>query len=503
MPQTRRHSYIVSLLGIRHVIVAINKMDLVDYAQDAFDRIAREYHDFASRLEFGDVTYLPLSALKGDNVVEPSAAMPWYRGATLMHLLETVHIAAERNLKDLRLPVQLVMRPDHTFRGFAGTLASGVLRRGATVAVMPSGQRSTVTSIETFDGPLEEAVAPMAVTVTLADEIDVSRGDMLVDPEHAPLSTHDFEAMVVWMAEEPMVLGKEYLLKHTTQLVGGRITAVRYGVDVNTMEHVEAAALALNQIGRCVIETNRALYFDAYRRNRTTGAFILVDRVTNRTVAAAMIAEGVAPRSYWDAEPAITEPAPKPPVTRAEHEARLGQRAVTLLLTGLTGSGKTTLAQAVERRLFDAGRTALVWDGVAMRRGIAKDLGYSDRDRSENVRRFAEVAGMLNAAGLVVIGALIAPRDDVRRRAAALVGEDRFLTVHLECPVAVCRERDQRLKGLYAKADAREIPDFAGVSSAYEPPAEPELVLDTSTLTVDACVAQILALLQAHGVPTG
>ena len=499
LTQTKRHSFIVSLLGIKHIVVAINKMDIVGYDQAVFERIKGDYVDFASRLELPDVHFMPISALKGDNVVAPSPAMPWYTGAPLMPLLETVYIGSDRNLEDFRFPVQLVLRPNLDFRGFAGTIASGIIRTGDEVLSLPSRKKSRVKSIVTFDGELEEAFAPQSVTLTLEDEIDCSRGDMLVRPGNVPKVDHRFEATIVWMSEEALVPGKQYLFKQTSKLVPGAVTSLRYRVDVNTLHRQPAPTLALNEIGRCGITLTSPIAYDAYRKNRATGGFIMIDRLTNATVGAGMIldreADDESQVEWGGAETAADQASG---VTAVEREARFGQQPATVLFTGLTGAGKTTIARAVERRLFDLGRAVVVLDGTAMRQGISKDLGFSARERSENLRRSVEVAHLFNGAGIICLAAFVAPDEDVRRKAAERIGRERFLVVHLSAPVEVCRGRDT--DGHYAQADAGVIANFPGVSAEYEQPTNPDLVLPTHEWPVAKCVDAVLALLGSRGI---
>jgi bifunctional enzyme CysN/CysC len=502
LPQTKRHSFIVSLLGIRHIVVAINKMDIVDFDEAVFEKIKQDYVDFASRLELPDVHFMPISALKGDNVVASSPNMPWYTGAPLMTLLETVYIGSDRNMEDLRFPVQLVLRPNLDFRGFAGTIASGIVRKGDEVMTLPSRKKSRVKSIVTFDGELEEAFAPQSVTLTLEDEIDSSRGDMLVRPGNVPKVDHRFDAMVVWMAEEPLVPGRQYLFKQTSKVAPGAVSSLRYRVDINTLHRQPAPTLGLNEIGRCAITLTSPIAYDAYRRNRATGSFIMIDRLTNATVAAGMILDREhedGGKAHWDDEPA---PAglheTSSPDTAAEREARFGQKPATILFTGLTGSGKTTLAQAVERRLFDLGRAVTVLDGQSLRLGISRDLGFTAEERSENLRRGVEVARLFNDAGIVVLAAFVAPDEAVRRKAAERVGGERFLVVHLAAPLDVCRQRDT--DGHYPLADSGEIANFPGISAPYEPPMNPDLVLPTHEWPVAKCVDAVVALLETRGI---
>ena len=500
MQQTRRHSFIVSLLGIKHVVVAINKMDLVDFSQDVFEKIKKDYADFVTKLEMTDLHFIPMSALRGDNVVDESAQTPWYRGGTLMHHLESVHIAGDRNLIDFRLPVQYVNRPNLDYRGFCGTVASGVVREGDEVMSLPSGRKSKVTRIVTYDGDQKEAFAPQSVTITLADEIDASRGDMFVHPNNLPRVERSFEAMVVWMNDQPLVPGKQYLVKHATKLTGGSCTALRYRVDVNTLHRQECGELKMNEVGRCKMTLSTPIAFDPYRKNRNTGAFIFIDRLTNNTVGAGMIIDrestlGGFGADLWDVvEAEQTQAKSTGAVTFEERAKRAGHAPATILITGLTGSGKSEIAYALERRLFDAGRPVYVLDGKSMRHGISKGLGFAAWERSENLRRSIEVAKIMNDAGLTAICAFVAPDEPVRQKARDTVGRDRFIEVFLTAPEAVLRERDK--DGMYAKADRGEIAEFPGVSAPYDPPQSPDLTLETHKLSVSECVDRIVALLE-------
>ncbi|VTT97071.1 adenylylsulfate kinase : Sulfate adenylyltransferase subunit 1 OS=Singulisphaera acidiphila (strain ATCC BAA-1392 / DSM 18658 / VKM B-2454 / MOB10) GN=cysN PE=3 SV=1: GTP_EFTU: GTP_EFTU_D2: APS_kinase [Gemmataceae bacterium] len=492
--QTRRHSFIVSLLGIRHVVVAINKMDLVGHSQEVFERIRAEYTGFVAKLDLPDITFIPMSALKGDNVAARSEKTPWYHGPALLDHLETVHIASDRNLADLRFPVQYVIRPNLDFRGFAGTIASGTVRTGDEVMVLPSGKRSRVKSIVTYDGDLDEAFAPQAVTLTLADEVDVSRGDMLVRPDSPPHVSSQIEAMVVWMAEQPLVPGRTYTLKHTTRQVSAEVGAFRYGVDVNTLEHRAVARLGLNEVGLVQLSLTQPLACDPYRTNAATGAFILIDRLTNTTVGAGMIQEAGPPRQ---AESVVTAKARDSLVAPAEREQRFGQKPVTVLLVGLTGSGKSRIAYALERKLWDEGRAVTVLYGQNMRHGLNRDLGFTADDRSENLRRSAEVAKLMNDAGVITIAAFVAPHASVREKAKQVIGADRVLEVYCTAPMDVLRSRDQ--SGAYKLADEGKIAQMPGVTAAFEEPTAPDLVLNTDQLDVDASVARIIDLLKAKG----
>jgi bifunctional enzyme CysN/CysC len=502
LTQTKRHTFIVSLLGIKHIIVAVNKMDLVDYKEEVFEKIKSDYQDFASRLNLPDVHFIPISALRGSNVVQLSSDMPWYTGSPLMNFLETVYIGSDRNLEDFRFPVQYVNRPNLDFRGFCGTVASGIVREGDEIMALPSRKTSRVKNIVTYEGNVKEAFAPQSVTLTLEDEIDISRGDMIVRPGNLPHVHHKFEAMLVWMHEDAMVPGKQYLIKQTTKTSPGVINTLRYRIDVNTLHRQDAPVLKLNEIGRCQLTLSQPICFDAYRRNRATGAFIVIDRITNSTVAAGMILDretGEGSAGHWDDESQTAGlHGESGSVTQQERSARFGQQPATLLLTGLTGAGKTTIAYALERVLFDRGRAATVLDGQNMRRGISKDLGFSAAERSENLRRSAEVAKLFNDAGLICIAALVAPDDAVREKARELVGHDRFFVVHLKAPIEVCRQRDT--DGHYKLADAGEIANFPGVSAPFEEPHNADLVLETDKLSVAECVQRIVSLLEAKKV---
>lgn len=496
LTQTKRHSFIVSLLGIRHVVVTVNKMDLVNYSQARFDEICEDYKQFVSRLDLPDLHFIPLAALHGENVVDPSPNMPWYRGSTLMSFLESVYIGSDRNLEDFRLPVQYVNRPNLDFRGFCGTIASGILRKGDQIMVMPSKRTSKVKRIVTQDGDLEEAFCPQSITVVLEDEVDCSRGDMIVRPGNVPKSSNQFDATIVWLNADPLLPGKTYLFKHTSQTIPGQIDSLRYRVDVNTLHRSPAPELQLNEIGRCSITLSQSIYFDAYKRNRSTGAFIIIDRLTNATVGAGMITDRDAARTKaaWEAsEQDSGKSESLTDVSAQERIARFGQVPATVLFTGLTGTGKSTIARSVERALFDRGRAVAVLDGEIMRSGVNQDLGYSVEDRSENLRRSAHIARIINDAGLICLAAFTAPGESIRARCAELVGKDRFLVVHLTADEAIRKSRDS--KGHYAKAEAGILPNFPGVSAVYEAPENADLVVDSGKLSVDQCVQQVLELL--------
>jgi len=500
LTQTKRHSFIVSLLGIRHVIVTVNKMDLVGYSQDRFEEICKDYREFGSRLDLPDLHFIPLAALHGENLVDPSPNMPWYRGSTLMNMLESVYIGSDRNLKDFRLPVQIVNRPNLDYRGFCGTIASGIVRQGDEIMVLPSRRTSKIKRIVTQDGDLQEAFCPQSITIVLEDEVDCSRGDMIVRPGNVPKISNTFDATIVWMSADAMVPGKTYLFKHTTQTITGQIDSLRYRVDVNTLHSIPSPSLQLNEIGRCAVTLNQPIYFDAYKNNRGTGGFIIFDRISNTTVGAGMISDldtARRPTAAWETSDEETQTGSRSvsDVTGAERAARFGQNAATVLFTGLTGTGKSTVARAVERALFDDGRAVAVLDGEHMRRGVNQDLGYTVEDRSENLRRSAHVAKLINDNGLICLGAFVAPSQSVRNRVADVVGKERFFTVHCTANGSVCRQRDT--KGHYAAAEAGKLPNFPGVSALYEPPESPDLVLDTGELSIAECVSAVLELLKA------
>ncbi len=473
LTQTRRHSYIVSLLGIRHVLVAINKMDLVDWSEERFHEIQAQYSDFVADLDIPDVRFVPMSALLGDNVVNESEHMPWYRGAPLMTLLDTVHIASDRNLRDFRLPVQNVNRPNLDFRGFCGTIASGVVRTGDELVALPSGRRSKVKQIVGAAGETDRAFAPQAVTITLEDEIDVSRGDMLVAAESVPASGARVDAMVVWMADEPLVPGKQYLVKQATSVGPAVVTDLAHRVDVNTLERVEAGRLALNEIGRCEISLARPIAFDPYRTNRATGALIFIDRITNNTVGAGMILpsrKDRAARVSGEDKASVDVLVRKSLVTATQRRARLGHGAATVWLTGPTGSGKRSVAFALEQRLFDLGVMARVIDGYATRLG----------DRA------ARAAALLNDSGLIALCAVQSATNEERAAAREEITDcgHRWIEVHLSAPDDVCTER---------------APD-GWVDPPYATPSAPDLTLPTHELTLDECVDRLVSTLREDGV---
>ena len=497
LPQTRRHTFIANLLGIRHLLAAVNKLDAVDYSEEVFDSIRSDYAAFAAQLSVHDLHFVPISALHGDNVVEKSANMPWYKGATLMHLLENIHVQTDRTSDHFRFPVQMVNRPNADFRGYSGSVAGGVVRPGDAVTALPSGKATTVERIVTFDGEQGAAFAPMAVTLTLADDIDVSRGDVLAASDELPFVADRLDAMLVWMSETPLLPGKEYLVKQGARQVPGTVAALRYRVDVDTLRHEPAGQLALNEIGRGELKFTEPMVFDPYQENRGLGGLILIDRLTNATVGAGMaLPPHGSVAAAWDEAPHGQLRAAASRVASHEREARLGQRPATVLLTGLAKAGKTAIAHAVERKLFDLGRLATVLDGQSFRLGISRDLGFSPRERSENIRRAAETARLMNDAGLICLTAFVAPEESVRTRARLAVGEGRFLEVFLTAPMAVLRERDA--DGLYAAAERGEA-NLPGVNAEFEAPSAPDMVLATDALDVEDCAERVVELLRKRG----
>ena len=498
LPQTKRHSHIASLLGIRRVVVAVNKMDLIGWSQDRFTEICESYRSFAKALGFGEPYFLPMSALLGDNVVNASDNLGWFDGPPLLEHLETVSIDSGIDTVHFRMPVQLVSRPDADFRGYAGTIASGTLRPGDEVVALPSGLSSTVERIATFDGDLDLAGPGRAVTVTLADDIDISRGDLLVTPGGEPQRAHDLDAMVVWMAEAGAEPGSSYLLQAANAVSNCTIRSIRHRIDIDSGAHEQAPGLGLNDIGHCVITSDRELAFDPYSANRATGSFVLIDRLTNATVAAGMV---IGAASAWDRTPDAALVRQRSEISDAERAIRFGQQPCTILLTGLTAAGKSTLATALERELFDRGKVSIRLDGENVRMGISRDLGFSTQERSENLRRVSEVARLANGQGLIAIAALVAPDHVVRQRARDLVGAERYVEVFVDTPIEVCRERDPH--GLYAMADQGEIPRFPGVSARYDRPTDADLRVDTSAQSVDECVEAILRMLTERGFLRG
>jgi bifunctional enzyme CysN/CysC len=490
LPQSRRHSIICSLLGIRHVVLAINKMDLIGFDAVRFSAIVTEYRTFAAALGFQDITALPTSARLGDNITSLSSNTPWYRGAYLLAHLEAVDVAADDAAKPFRFPVQWVNRPDENFRGFAGTLASGRISAGDAIMLAATGAQSRVARIVTADGDLPEAVVGQAVTLTLADEIDIARGDMLVAPSARPETADQFAADILWMGNEPMLPGRDYLLRIGHAWTTARVTSLRHRLEVTTREHQAARQLEMNDIGLCHLSSLQPLSFDPYAENRATGAFILVDRFTHETVAAGMIRHGLR-RATNIHRAAFT-------IDRTARSERYGQRPMLLWFTGLSGSGKSTIANLVEQALFAAGRHCYSLDGDNLRLGLCNDLGFTPADRVENIRRAGEVAKLFLDAGLIVLGSFISPFRAERQMLRELLPAGEFLEIHVDAPIETCIARDP--KGLYAKAKAGLIPNFTGISSPYEAPENPDIHIKTGDFTAEECAEQVLQALRGKGI---
>jgi bifunctional enzyme CysN/CysC len=504
LEQTRRHALLSSLLRVPHLVLCVNKMDLVDYDQGIYDEIREEFANFAARLEITDLGFVPISALEGDNVVTRSPNMPWFEGQPLLGHLEEVHIASDRNLVDNRFPVQYVIRPQSSeqrdYRGFAGSVVGGIFKPGDEVMALPSKRRSTIAAIDSPTGPVAQAFPPMAVTLLLEDEIDVSRGDMICRPSNQPTSNQTFEAMLCWFDETSSLRTDiPYQLKHTTRWVSAEVEALRYQLDVDTLHRdLEAETLEVNDIGRVAIHASSPLFFDTYRLNRTTGSFILVDPASNLTVAAGMIigAAGeptVEPGAVAEAPLATNITFHPSKLSREERWGALSTRGATIWMTGLSGSGKSTIATAVEHTLVSSGQAAFMLDGDNLRHGLNSNLGFSDEDRAENVRRVGEVARILAEAGTVSIVSLVSPFRADRDRVKALHEEAGipFHEVFVDTPLEECERRDP--KGLYAKARAGEITDLTGVGSPYEAPESPDLVTDPD---LEVAVRQVIGLLE-------
>jgi bifunctional enzyme CysN/CysC len=491
LTQTRRHSFLVRLLGIRHVVLVVNKMDLVDYSREVFAAIEADYRKFASDLGLPIVTCIPISAVNGDNILNRSAAMPWYQGPTLMGLLDSVEIDETRvREQPLRFPVQWVNRPNQDFRGFAGTIVAGRLRKGDAVRVQPSGRVSRVSRIATFDGDLNEAVAGQSITITIDDEIDISRGDLIVAADDPAEIADQFEATVVWMNESPLLRGRDYLMKIGTKTVTATVSPLKYKINVNTLERAAAVTLDLNDIGVANLQLDRSIAFDPYDVNRDTGGFILIDRVSNDTLGAGMLHFALrrAHNVQWQALD----------VNKAARAAIKGQKPCVLWYTGLSGAGKSTIANLVDRKLHSARRHTYLLDGDNVRHGMNKDLGFTAADRVENIRRIAEMAKILVDAGLIVSTAFISPFKAERQMARALLSQGEFIEIFVDTPLAVAEQRDP--KGLYRKARRGDLKNFTGIDSPYESPELPELRIDTTSLSPEDAAETIVAYLQSRGI---
>ncbi len=493
LTQTRRHSFITSLLGIRHIVVAVNKMDLVDFSEDRFEEIKRDYNSFTADFNFETVEFIPMSALNGDNVLSRSARSPWFKGKPLLPYLEDIDVAKAPEKTSFRLPVQWVNRPNQDFRGFSGTIASGTIRPGDEIIVIPSGRRSFVDRIVTHGADLSEANEGQSVTLTLTDEIDVSRGDILSTTDNPASQTDQFAAHILWMSDEPLLPGRQYLVKTNNTTTRGVVTDLKYKINVNSFSHEAGKTLELNEVGVCNLSLGKPIAFDPYKDNHHTGSFILIDRQTNATIAMGMIDFSLrrADNVVWQALD----------VNRAARAGAKHQKPAMLWFTGLSGSGKSTIANLVEKRLFDMGRHTYILDGDNVRHGLNKDLGFTDADRVENIRRVAETAKLMVDAGLLVMVSFISPFRNERQMARALMEDGEFIEIYVDTPLEVAEKRD--VKGLYKKARAGLLQNFTGIDSAYEPPLNPELLVNTAQLSAEQSAEKIISFLQENGYLEG
>ena len=489
LTQTRRHTFIATLLGIKNLVVCINKMDLVGYKRETFEVIEADYRAFAASIGAKDITCIPASALVGDNIIDRSVNMGWYQGATLMGHLETVPVGDDQSAKPFRMPVQWVNRPDQNFRGFAGTIASGTLRAGDDIRVLPSGKISKVTRIVTYDGDLSEAVADQAVTISFADEIDASRGDVICAAKSPLEVSSQFEVEVLWMGDEAMLPGRPYIIKSGTKTLPGTLDKLKYKINVNTMEHAAAETLTLNEIGVCNLELDGPLAFAPYTENKTLGSFIVVDRFTNTTVGMGLIHFALrrAANIHWQAMD----------VNKNSRAVLLRQKPTVLWFTGLSGAGKSTIANLVEKKLHSKGHLTYLLDGDNVRHGLNRDLGFTDADRVENIRRVAEVSKLMTDAGLITLVSFISPFRAERLLARESVGKDEFVEIHIDTSLDEAEKRD--VKGLYAKARKGELKNFTGISSPYEAPENPELRIDTASLSPEEAASEIVKFLERKG----
>ena len=490
LSQTRRHSYLVSLLGIRRIVLAINKMDLVDYSPEVFARIETAYREFAREIQLEDITSIPICAVHGDNIVEPRGNTPWYRGPSLMEHLETVPVSDDLASRPFRMPVQWVNRPNADFRGFAGTIVSGTVKRGERIRVIPSGRESRIARIVTAGGDLPVAVANQSVTLTLADEIDVSRGDVISSADDPAEIADQFEAMLVWMGDAPMLPGRDYLMKIGARTVTATVAPLKHKVNVDSMEHVAATKLELNEIGLVQLELDQPIAFEPYEENRDLGGFILIDRISHNTIGAGMIRFALrrSQNVHWQAID----------ISKASRGAIKRQKPCVLWFTGISASGKSTIANLVEKKLHAMGRHTYLLDGDNVRQGLNKDLGFTDAARVENIRRIAEVARLMADAGLIVLVAFISPFRSERRMARALLPPGEFLEVFVDTPLNVAEARDP--KGLYKKARRGELKNFTAIDSPYEAPENAEVRIDGDAVSPEAAVDQIIEEMRRRGL---
>ena len=495
LPQTKRHAFVAALLGVPRLLVAVNKMDLVDCQESRFDELVEEFGAFAAKLGVKDVRFVPVIATDGDNIVRPSDRMPWYEGETVLGYLEDIYIAGDTNQVDFRFPVQWVIRHRDQFRGYAGTVQSGSLRVGEELVALPSQLTAQVTSIlKRGTEEVSECTAGDAVAISLSREIDIARGSMLVRPNNIPKVTDRFQAMIIWCGEEPFIPGSKVVIRHTTQEIKAEISDIQYGIDIHDLHRKAKTHLDLNDIARVSVLCQSNLFVDPYQRNRSTGNFIVVDPISNKTIAAGMILDRDSIELDKPKAPGVLHEA-KSLVSLAEKKAKWKVPAITVWFTGLSGSGKSTIAQALEAEIFHRGGVVLRLDGDTLRSGLNSDLSFSDRDRSENIRRTAEIARMLNASGVLVACSLISPLKEHRVSARNIIGEGSFIEVYVKAPLEVCEARDPH--GLYARAKRGEIKEFTGVSSAYEAPDMAEVVLETEKVSVEQSVSRLLALIDS------
>jgi bifunctional enzyme CysN/CysC len=483
LTQTRRHSFIVSMVGVKKVLLAVNKLDLVDYSEQVYRQIVSDYSDFAeSALDIDSITAIPISALLGDNVVERSEKTPWYTGETIMEYLENIEVRNQRKQASFRMPVQWVNRPNSNFRGFSGLIASGETRIGDKVRLHPGGKESSIASIVTWDGELQQASAGQSVTITLNDEIDVSRGDTIAVSTDPCAESDQFQSRILWMNDNPMIPGRQYIFKSNTQTTTLTLGKLKHRIDVNTLNHLPAKTLELNEIGVCNISLDKRIAFDPYEDNQTMGGFIVIDRLSNNTVGMGLIDFALrrSENIHWQ----------KMDVSKESRAEQKSQAAKIIWFTGLSGSGKSSIANILEKKLQALGKHTITLDGDNMRHGLNRDLGFTAADRVENIRRVGEVAKLMVNSGLICITSFISPFESERKMARSLVSENEFIEVFIDTPLSVCEERD--VKGLYAKARSGEIPNFTGISSPYESPENPEIRIDTTKQSPEEAANQII-----------
>ncbi len=490
LTQTKRHAFIASQLGVSHIVLAVNKMDLVDYSENVFNEIVEEFKAFAAQLDIPNLHAIPVSALVGDNVVEGSRFMHWYEGPSLLGYLEGVDVEAEETSLPFRMPVQWVNRPDLDFRGYAGRISGGIIRPGDDIRVLPSGKQSKIARIVTMDSDLDEAVSGQSVTLTLTDEIDISRGDVIATSETPPEISDQFDTTIIWLSEEPMLPGRSYRMKTCSRLLSATVNAPKHKTDVNTLQKLPAKKLQLNEIGNCTLAVDRPIAFDSYTENRQTGSFILIDRMTNNTVGMGMINFPLrrAANIHWQ----------NLDINKAANADQKGQNPAVLWFTGLSGSGKSTIANEVQRRLYATGRHSFILDGDNVRHGLNRDLGFTDTDRVENIRRVAEVSKLMVEAGLISLVSFISPFRAERELARNLMEEGEFIEIFVNTPLSVAETRDP--KGLYKKARAGNLKNFTGIDSPYEAPENPEIEINTAEMSVEDAAERVINGLIERGI---